>query len=316
MMKIVILDGYTVNPGDLSWEPIQALGDVKIYDRTSPDQIAQRSEGAEVIIVNKLRISAPEMGAVPSLRAICLLATGYDNVDIEAATRRNIAVFNAVGYGSESVAQHTLALMLAMTNRVESHHQSVTNGEWSNQPDFSFSLLTVRELKGQTLGVIGLGKIGMRVAELAMAFGMRVVAPDRPSLHSGSIEGVPLQVLFQTSDFISLHAPLNTRTAKVINEKTIALMKPSAIIVNTGRGGLIDELALSTAIRSGRIAGAALDVLSLEPPNPGNPLVQLKSVLVTPHMAWRSKEARESLIKIVAQNIESYKKGEHNNRVC
>lgn len=315
-MKIVILDGYTVNPGDLSWGPIQALGDVKIYDRSTPLQIVERCTGAEVIIVNKFRISGADMDAVPSLKAICLLATGYDNVDVTAAEQRSIAVFNAVGYGSESVAQHTLSLMLAMTNRVESHHQSVVNGDWSGQPDFSYSLVTVRELKGQTLGIIGLGKIGMRVAELALAFGMNVIAPDRPSLEDGQIEGVPLNILFQRSDFISLHAPLDSATAKIINAKTIAIMKPNAVIVNTGRGGLIDEVDLRSAIESKRIGGAALDVLTLEPPNAENPLVLLDSVLITPHMAWRSKEARKSLIKIVAQNIRNYTVGKRANRVC
>ena len=314
-MKIVILDGYTVNPGDLSWQPIISMGDVVIYDRSSPTKIIERSTDSELIIVNKVRISAAEMDALPTLKAICLLATGYDNVDVEAAKQRNIAVFNAVGYGSESVAQHTLSLMLAMTNRVESHHLSVVKGKWSSQPDFSYSLMTVRELKGLTLGIIGMGKIGSRVAELAIAFGMKVIAPDRSSLDLGGVKGVPLNELFERSDFVSLHAPLNNLTERIINSRTLSMMKPNSMIINTGRGGLIDEEALKKAIESGQIAGAALDVLSVEPPLADHLLLKVKGVLVTPHMAWRSKEARESLIEIVAQNIGHYVRGDKSNRV-
>lgn len=308
-MKIVVLDGYTVNPGDLSWQPIQKMGDVTIYDRTAPDEIVSRSKDAEVVIVNKVRISGKEMDGIPNLGAICLLATGYDNVDVDAARERNIQVYNAVGYGSESVAQHALSMMLNITNRIELHHQSVQRGDWGAQDDFSYSLHTVTELKGKTLGLLGYGKIGERVGELARAFGMKTIAYTRSGVDDKNVENVIQKELFVQSDFLTLHAPLNDDSKEIINRDSLALMKETAYLINTGRGGLVNEADLIRAVTEGGIAGAALDVVSVEPPKDKNPIMHVKNIWVTPHMAWRSFEARSALIRIVAENIQYFKEG-------
>ncbi len=312
-MKIVVLDGYTVNPGDLSWAPLEALGELTVYDRTKPADIVERCLGASAVVVNKVRIGAVEMEALPALRGVFLLASGYDNVDVEAARQRHVRVYNAVGYGTDSVAQHTMSLILAMTNRVETHHHSVLSGHWSAQEDFSYTLLTVSELAGKTLGIIGFGKIGRRVGELAAAFGMTILysgGSTRPS--PGAVD---LPTLFSQSDFITLHAPLNDATRYLINRETLALMKSSAKLINTGRGALIDETALLDALVERRIAGAALDVLTFEPPHHDHPLFSAPGVLVTPHMAWSSVEARRRLLEIVAANIARLSADDLTNRV-
>lgn len=314
-MNVVILDGYTVNPGDLDWQPIQELGQVTIYDRTRDAEIIGRSEEADIIVVNKVRIGSRHLESLPMLKAICLLATGFDNVDIQAAKERNIRVYNAVGYGTESVAQHTLAMILAFTNKVESHHRSVQQGIWSSQEDFSYSLNTVTELHGKTLGIIGFGKIGQRVGELARAFGMEILTLSRSGEKPGD-RIVEKDELFQKSHIISLHAPLNEGTREIVNRNTLDLMRSDTLIINTGRGGLINEADLLKALASHQIAGAILDVLSIEPPAASNPLLHLKNVMVTPHMAWRSLEARRNLISIVAQNILNYSAGKEDNRVA
>ncbi len=309
------MDGYTVNPGDLSWQPLEDLGELTVYERTEAGNIVTRSQQCEVVVVNKIAIGPAEMEQLPDLKLICLLATGFDNVNVAAAKELGIAVCNAVGYGIESVAQHTLALILALTNRVELHHQSVQSGDWSRQPDFSYTLLTVHELAGKVLGLIGVGQIGSRVAELAQAFGMRVIAPQRQSLTDPTIDGVALDELFRASDIISLHVPLNQETKHIINARSLDLMKDTALLVNTGRGALVDEKSLAWALLNNKIAGAALDVLSLEPPTDKNPLIHQKNTLITPHMAWCSKQARQALISIVASNIRSYSEGSAENRV-
>ncbi|MCB0686630.1 MAG: D-2-hydroxyacid dehydrogenase [Saprospiraceae bacterium] len=313
-MNVVILDGYTVNPGDLSWDPISNVTNTTIFDRTDDQDIVSRGKGAQVLVVNKVKILARHMDALPNLQAICLLATGFDNVDIQAAKERGVKVFNAVGYGSESVAQHTLAMMLAFTNRVEAHHKSVQDGVWSSQDDFSYSLTTVKELKGKVLGIIGYGKIGQRVGALAAAFGMKVLALSRSGDKPGA-EIVGKEDLFRRSHFISLHAPLNDDSREIVNKDTLTLMRPDGVIVNTGRGGLINEADLISAINNQTIGGALLDVVSIEPPAASNPLLYLKNVLITPHMAWRSLEARKSLIEIVAGNIMNHQKNIDENRV-
>ncbi|MCB0664461.1 MAG: D-2-hydroxyacid dehydrogenase [Saprospiraceae bacterium] len=313
-MNVVILDGYTVNPGDLDWEPIEGKGEVSIYDRTDDSDIIPRGKSADVLLVNKVKIKAHHMDAMPNLQAICLLATGFDNVDVQAAKDRNIRVYNAVGYGTESVAQHTLSMMLSFTNKVESHHRSVQIGHWSQQDDFSYSLHTVHELKGKAIGIIGYGKIGQRVGELARAFGMNVLVIKRDSAAPGA-EQVEKEDLFRNSHFISLHAPLNEETREIINRDSLRLMRPEAVIVNTGRGGLINETDLLEALRNEQISGAVLDVLSVEPPSATNPLLHARNVLITPHMAWRSLEARKELIAIVAKNIENLSENNDENRV-
>ncbi len=314
-MKIVILDGYTVNPGDLDWSPILTLGDVQIYDRSNPEQVMQRSADADILLVNKVRIGAEQMAAANHLKGICMLATGYDNVDISEAKLRGISVYNAVGYGSESVAQHALSLMLAFSNRVESHHLSVQKGDWAGQDDFSYTLHSVFELKGRTLGIFGFGKIGGRLAEMANAMGMHVLATARRSLNADGVTSVAQDQLFAESDFISLHAPLTDDTKEIINRRTLSMMKPNAVIINTGRGGLINERHLIEAVNNRTIAGAALDVLQQEPPTDRNPLLHVKGILVTPHMAWRSREARRTLIKITAENIGRIANGSSVNRI-
>ena len=315
-VKIVVLDGYTVNPGDLSWQPILELGEVEIFDRSAPEEIVERARDAQVVVVNKINVLEKHIAQLPHLELICLLATGFDNVDIAAAKNHGVQVYNAVGYGVESVAQHTLALMLALTNRVESHHWSTQNGDWSAQPDFSYSLLTVHELKDKVLGIIGLGQIGARVADLAIAFGMKVLTPKRATVRHPNISMVDLDELFKHSDIITLHVPLTSDTKGLINSENLAKMKTTALLINTGRGGLIIEEDLISAVYRKEIAGAALDVLSLEPPRDKNRLLHLDNVIITPHMAWRSKEARSALVNIVAENIQTYQEqGLSSNRV-
>lgn len=310
----MILDGYTVNPGDLSWDPITSLAETTIHDRSSADQILTRAEDAEVLVVNKVRITHDHMAALPVLKAICLLATGYDNVDIAAAKDFGIKVYNAVGYGTESVAQHTLAMMLAFTNRIESHHWSVQKGDWSDQEDFSYSLNTVQELKGKTLGIIGYGKIGQRVAELSRIFGMDILAISRSGEKKGATI-VDKEELFSNSHFITLHAPLNEGTREIINGQSLSIMQQGAVILNTGRGGLINEDDLIEALYHKKIGGAILDVLSVEPPAASNRLCQMENAWITPHMAWRSLEARRALIAIVADNMNYYQNEIDRNRV-
>ena len=314
-MKIVVLDGYTVNPGDLDWQPIMHAGDVDIYERSAPDEIVSRSAGAEILLVNKVHIGGTIMDALPDLKGICMLATGYDNVDVAAAKQRGVKVYNAVGYGSESVAQHALSLMLAFSNRVEAHHRSVQHGDWSAHDDFSYTLHSVFELKGKTLGIFGYGKIGSRLGAMAHAFGMRVLGHARSQIKDAHVFSVDQHTLFTESDIISLHAPLTEETKEIINVHTLAKMKSNAIIINTGRGGLVNEQDLLQAVISGQIAGAGLDVLQQEPPRDKNPLMHVKGIIITPHMAWRSREARQALIAIAAKNIERVKNGSKENRI-
>lgn len=314
-MNITVLDGHTVNPGDLDWEPIEALGSLQVFDRTDPSEVVARSVDSDVLVVNKVEISREDLDQLPNLKAICLLATGYNNIDLKAVKEEGIAVYNAVGYGSESVAQHTISLILEQTNQIGRHHHSVLRGDWSAQADFSYTLHTVRELKGKTLGLYGYGMIGKRVAELGRAFGMKVLVFNRTTKSSPGIQFVSRDLLFRQSDYLSLHVPLSADTAEVINSSSLKQMKKNLILINTGRGGLINESDLADALESGRIAGASLDVLSLEPPSASNPLLSAPNCIVTPHMAWTSMEARSSLIEIVAQNISNFKQGIDRNRV-
>lgn len=315
-MNITVLDGHTVNPGDIDWEPIGVLGSLQVFDRTDPSEIVTRSLDADVLVVNKVEISREELGQLTNLKAIFLLATGYNNIDLKAVKEQGIAVYNAVGYGSESVAQHTISLILEQTNQVGRHHHSVKRGDWSDQNDFSYTLHTVKELKGKTLGLYGFGMIGKRVAELGLAFGMKILVFNRSTRPSPGIHFVDKDVLFRQSDFLSLHVPLSAETAEVINRSSLKQMKEDLILINTGRGGLINERDLAKALVNGRIAGASLDVLSLEPPLASNPILCAPNCIITPHMAWTSLEARSRLIEIVAQNISNFKRGIDLNRVA
>ncbi|HFA48593.1 MAG TPA: D-2-hydroxyacid dehydrogenase [Bacteroidetes bacterium] len=317
MPKIVILDAHTTNPGDLSWKPISQLGDLKIYDRTSGNQIYQRARYAEVLIVNKVPLDQYYIGRLRKLKLICTLATGYNNIDVDAAAHFGVTVCNAVGYSTPSVAQHVFSLLLEMTNRVGLHSTDVRAGGWTKAPDWCYWKSPMTELAGKTMGIYGFGKIGQQVAQIALAFGMKVIA-NRKNMNQQplpQIEYVSLERLFSESDVLSLHAPLTEENRGIVNAARLSKMKPSALLINTGRGGLVNELDLKNALLNGTIAGAGLDVLSQEPPPAGHPLTGLPNCLVTPHHAWATRESRQRLIGIVAENIKAFLAGRPKNVV-
>lgn len=309
-MKIVILDGKAANPGDVSWESISALGDLIIHDKTDAQDIVSRAADASILITNKVIIGRHEMTQLPELKCICLLASGYNNIDIDAAEELGILVCNAVGYSSTSVAQHVFSLILSLRNKVEQTSRMIHEGEWTKQNVWSYGYQHIYELSGKTLGIYGLGKIGMTVAKIGLAFGMKVLA-NRKSMDREE-EGIILcdtLSLIAQSDILSLHAPLTDANTGFINADTLEAMKSTAILINTGRGGLIDELALKNALINGVIAGAGLDVLSAEPPDDSHPLIGIPNCLITPHQAWAAKESRQRLIDIVGQNIRAFQRG-------
>lgn len=308
-MNIVILDGYTLNPGDQDWAPIQKLGKVTIYDRSRTDEIVDRAAGAEILLVNKVVLSAETLAQLPKVKYIGVMATGFNNVDIEAARKQGITVTNVKAYGPASVAQQTFALLLSLVNRAEMHSQSVFAGEWVSSPDFCYWKTPLIELAGKTMGLIGLGDIGSQVARIALAFGMRVIAYRKHPKPADGIEMVSLDDIFTQSDVISLHCPLTEETREIINMDSLSRMKSNAIVLNTGRGPLIHEADLADALRTGVIAGAGLDVLSAEPPRPDNPLLSAPHCVITPHVAWATFEARQRLLLMVADNLESFQKG-------
>lgn len=316
-MNLVVLDGYTANPGDLSWDAFQSMADCRVYDRTLPEEVAARALEADLVLTNKTVLSAGVIGQLPKLRYIGVLATGYNVVDVAAAQARQIRVTNIPGYGTTSVAQHTMALILELTNQVGHHAQSVREGRWTNSKDFSYWNNSLIELRDLTLGIIGYGSIGRKVAELARAFGMKILAQARPGSKSGEdVTFVPLEQLFQDSDIVTLHCPLTEETRNLICAKSLARMKPSAFLINTSRGLLIDEEALAAALRQKQIAGAALDVLSTEPPAADNPLLSAPRCLITPHQAWATFSARKRLLDIAAGNVRAFLEGRTDNAVC
>lgn len=316
-MKIVILDGYTLNPGDLDWGPITTLGDVTIYDRSQADEVVPRAKGATIVLTNKVEVTREMMEALPDLKYIAVMATGFNIIDLKAAADHNILVSNVKGYSTNAVAQHTFALLLALVNRVEMHSNLVHEGKWAQSKDFTFRETPLIELADKTIGLIGLGDIGQKVAEIASAMGMRVLAyrknPNKTS--SSYIQMVSLEEIFTQSDVISLHCPLTPETEHIINKKSLVKMKKSAYLINTGRGALINEADLARALENEEIAGAGLDVLSTEPPLLDNPMIESKNCIITPHIAWSLKEARQRLLLLVADNISSYQKGEPINIV-
>lgn len=312
---IIILDAYTTNPGDLTWQPVEALAPTKIYDRTTAHQVIERAKDAEILVINKIVLSEAVIAKLPKLKAIFLLATGYDNVDVAAAKKRNIQVSNVAGYSTDSVVQHCFALILELTNRIGAHNTSVQKGDWVNSVDFSYTLSPIPQLSEKTIGIFGFGKIGQKVATIASAFGMNVLAVKRKPTPQPGVRFVDTATLFAQSDIISLHAPLTDDTFHIVNKTTLAAMKPTAFLINTGRGGLIDEKALQQALINNSIAGAAVDVLSAEPAKSNNPLLELPNCIVTPHIAWASITARETLIKEVALNIAGFLKGKERNVV-
>lgn len=303
-MRIVVLDGYTLNPGDNPWNPVARLGALTVFDRTPAHLVAERSRGAEILLTNKTRLDARALAELPSLRFIAVLATGYDVVDVAAARARGIPVSNVPEYGTESVAQHTFALLLELSNHVGDHAAAVTAGRWARSPDFCFWTAAPIELAGMTMGVIGLGRIGRRVAGIASAFGMRVISGSaRPERRRD------LKQLFVAADVVSLHCPLTPQTVGLVCGDLLRRMKPTAFLLNTARGGLVDEVALREALESGRLAGAGFDVSSSEPIPASSPLLGAPNLILTPHMAWATLAARRRLMEAGARNVEAFLAG-------
>ena len=308
MIEIVILDGYTMNPGDLSWDELEKLGKLTVYERTAAKDVLERSKNATVIITNKVVFSNEIIKELPLLQLICVAATGYNSIDIKAAKKFGVKVANVVGYAAPSVAQHVFAQILRIRNDIHLHNLAVQEKKWSQNPDWSFTEKKIVELSGQTMGIYGLGMIGTKVAEIALAFGMKVIA-TRKNNKKPTIDGVKLvefEKLLQKSDVLSLHAPLTEENTEILNETNLAMMKSSAILINTGRGGLINEEELKWALENNKIAYAALDVLSEEPPPEDHPLFGIDNCIITPHMAWASFESRQRLLHGVVQNVWSY----------
>jgi glycerate dehydrogenase len=310
-MKIIILDGYTLNPGDISWAGFERLGDFTMYDRTSPDKIIERSESAEIILTNKSIISKETIEQLPNLKYIGVLATGYNIVHVQAANERNIIVTNIPSYGTSSVAQMVFALLLELTQNVGHHSNSVRSGGWSKSEDWCYWDKPLIELDGLTLGIIGFGRIGKATAKIASAFGMRVIANDtgKTKSISDSVNMVDQDTIFKESDAVSLHCPLTFENKHSVNSKKISLMKRSAFLINTSRGLLINEEDLAHALNTERIAGAGLDVLSEEPPDNTNPLLSAKNCIISPHIAWATKAARQRLMDIAVRNLKAYLNG-------
>ena len=317
-MKIVVLDGYCLNPGDLSWEDMSSLGDLQVYDRTSPSELLERAEGAEVLITNKTLISDKDMDALPDLKYIGVLATGYNVVDVEAAKKKGIVVTNIPAYSTHSVAQMDFAHILNITQRVEHYACLNRHGKWSDSADFSYWDTELIELDGKWMGLVGFGNIGQATARIALAFGMKVaVFTSKPQsdLPEGIIK-MDLDQLFSTCDVVSLHCPLTPSTKEMVNAKRLNLMKPNAILINTGRGPLVNEQDLADALNEGRIMAAGIDVLSIEPADPSNPLLSARNCFITPHIAWATKEARTRLMQIAVSNLKEFLNGNVVNNVA
>ena len=316
-MKIVILDGYTANPGDLTWKELEEMGELTVYDRTSPSETVARAAEADIVLTNKVIIGKTEMEQLPNLKYIGVLATGYNVVDIEAAHERGIIVTNVPAYSTESVAQMVFAHLLTVTNRTEHYAIQNRNGKWSSNPDFSYQDTKVMELAGKTFGIVGLGNIGRRVAQIALAFGMKVKAfTSKPAeaLPEG-IAKADMKELFSTSDVISLHCPLTADTRYLINTESLGWMKNSAIVINTGRGPLVDDQAVADALADGKIAAYCADVLTEEPPKADNPLLAQENAYTTPHIAWATYEARIRLIQVASNNVHAFINGTPQNVV-
>ena len=315
--NIVVLDGYTLNPGDMSWDALKALGNCTIYDRTAPADVVERCKDADIVLTNKVLIREDEMEQLPRLRYVGVLATGYNVVDTAAAAARGIVVTNIPAYSTDSVAQMVFAHLLNIVNSVQMHTDSVRNGDWCRSNDFSYMLAPQSELAGKTLGIVGLGNIGRRVAKIADAFGMRVVAKTskRAEELPEYITPVTLDQLLAESDVITLHCPLTSDTQHLINADTIARMKQAAILINTGRGPLIDEQAVADALNNGKLRAAGFDVLAVEPAVAQNPLLSARNAFFTPHIAWATYEARVRLMNIMLRNIEAFLNGDVINKV-
>ncbi len=314
-MHIVVLDGYTLNPGDLSWAPLEALGTCTIHDRTPVPEIVSRSREADAILTNKTPLDAKTLGQLPRLRYVGVLATGFNVVDIEAARARGIPVTNVPSYSTLSVAQAVFAHILNLTHHVGHHAGTVRDGAWSSSKDFCYWVFPPVELAGLTMGIVGFGRIGQAVAGIAHAMGMRVIAhsPDPPA--DSFVEFLALEEVFRQSDVLSLHCPLTEETRNIVNRRRLGIMQSSAFLINTGRGPLVDEEALAEALNGGVIAGAGLDVLSVEPPPPTNPLLTARNCHITPHLAWATRAARVRLLQAAAENLRCFLEGRSCNVV-
>lgn len=311
-MNIVVLDGYMLNPGDLSWDGLRKLGNVTVHERTAPEDVADRAAEADIVLTNKAILSADTIDRLPRLRYIGVMATGYNVVDIDAARAAGIVVTNVPGYSSASVAQLTFALLLELCSQVGKHHDAVQRGEWTASPDFAFTVAPLMELSGKTFGVVGMGEIGQAAARIALSFGMNVVASSRsrkPVDIGGPFMWLDMPELLASADVVSLHCPLTAETQRLIRRDTLALMKPTALLINTSRGGLVDEQDLADALNAGTIAGCGVDVLSSEPPSADNPLLHARNCIITPHIGWATKEARTRLMDITIHNVEAFLAG-------
>ncbi len=309
--RIVVLDGYTLNPGDVSWGAFESLGSIEVHDRSEGREVLDRARGADWVLTNKTPLPAATLRELPGLRYVGVLATGVNVVDLAAARSLGVTVTNVPGYSTASVAQHVFAMLLELTNRVADHAAAVRSGQWSRCDDFAFYLGPLTELEGKVMGIVGLGAIGGRVAQIASALGMRIAAWAREGATGAApagvaVERLPLEALLAESDVVTLHCPLTEATRHLMNRERLGLMKPTAVLINTGRGPLVDEAALAQVLSEGRLRGAALDVLSLEPPPADHPLLNEPRCLITPHNAWASVEARRRLMQMAADNLRAF----------
>lgn len=317
-MKIVILDGYTLNPGDLSWDELKTLGNVEIYDRTPVDKVVERAKDAEVVFSNKTPVNEEHLGQLPNLKFISLLATGFNVIDIHTAKKNGVIVSNVPGYGTASVVQMTFALLLELCLHVQRHSDAVMEGRWASSADFSFWDFPLVELEGKTIGIIGFGDIGKKVGDVANAFGMNIIGNSRTKIDQSNrknFKWAGLRELLEQSDVVSIHCPLFPETMGLINKQSLQWMKPSAYLLNTSRGPIVVDEDLADALNNEVIAGAGIDVLSIEPPSKDNPLFKAKNCIITPHISWATKEARTRLMQIAIGNLKAYMVGKPVNVV-
>lgn len=316
-VRIVNLDGYTANPGDNSWAPFEALGSYEVFDRGG-ERALLAAQSAHALLTNKICIDGEMLARCPELRYVGVLATGTNVVDVQACTAKNVVVTNVPGYSTASVAQHAMALLLELANQVGAHDRAVQSGDWGTCPDYSFCLAQLHELAGKNLGIVGMGAIGQAFAAIGSAFGMTVLAAARsrrPEIPGVSVSWLPIEELFEQADVLSLHCPLTDATKHLVNHASLRRMKPSAMLINVSRGGLVDEVALARALTEGRIAGAGLDVLAEEPPRGGSPLIGAPRCVITPHIAWATLASRQRVVQIGAGNLKAFLQGNPQNVV-
>lgn len=314
-MKIIVLDGFTLNPGDLDWQEFYALGDAVIYDRTPKELIVERGKDADILITNKCPITREVIDSLPKLRYVGVLATGYNVIDTAYCAQKGIVVTNIPAYSTESVAQTAFGLIIECFSLIGAHSREVKEGKWAESEDFCRYNPGIRELFGKTLGIVGYGRIGRRIADIGRAFGLKIAVYNKGNQYPGVDCKETMEELLSAADIVSLNCPLTADNQKMINERTISFMKKGAVLINTARGGLVDEKALADALNSGYLGGAGLDVLSTEPPSPDNPLLSAKNTVITPHIGWATKEARARLMKIAADNLKEFLRGNTVNRV-